>query len=311
MRLHLLVVPFLTVLASRASAQPVPAPGPGVAEAPGALPPALAEPEGRRATACDACLETPLLLQTDCGSHLRAKAGQRAVVRFRAEPVCPPGCGPRLEFEVQGLPRSAGFQPRALDGTADLEWTPAGPEGRTEVTVRATRGAASATRRVTLEAVEEWETYFLPGLQYTLLLPADDATFGLFQGLSIQYVLAAWIHRNDNRGPSHGRAWLDVDLLFSNRRGVSEAVLYEVGVDLSFERNPSRRWLVPYFGLGMGGFYQKSVGNTFELTPFAGVHVWASRNVFVHLSAGYLVPAKRLEQLRGLRAQAGFNVTFW
>ncbi|MFZ5469731.1 MAG: hypothetical protein ACOZIN_09865 [Myxococcota bacterium] len=63
----------------------------------------------------------------------------------------------------------------------------------------------STTEDWRIEVVEEWESRLLPGLGYSTMFPVDSETFGVLHGPSLELALVAWIHRNENRGPSHGR----------------------------------------------------------------------------------------------------------
>jgi hypothetical protein len=133
------------------------------------------------------------------------------------------------------------------------------------------------------------------------------------QGVSMEFLAVSWIHRNDNRGPSHGRVFVNLDVLSSVEKGVGTAFSPTVGIDLSLERNPSRRYLLPYFGVESGALFQKDLGRVGIVTPTAGLHVWASPNLFVNLTGGYLLPvsAQHFDDLRGVRAKAGIDFSFW
>jgi hypothetical protein len=127
----------------------------------------------------------------------------------------------------------------------------------------------------------------------------------------MEVVPYAWIRRNANRGPSHGRLTVRADLLDSTRGGVGLALIYSLGLDLSIERNPYRRWLIPFFGLDVGGISQRKLGHHFQTSPHLGVYLWATRNVFVTLSGAYQIVPAHLDTLGGWRASAGLNLTMW
>ena len=57
--------------------------------------------------------------------------------------------------------------------------------------------------------------------------------------------------------------------------------------------------------------YQRQFGSVFTSVPFAGVHVFSSRNLWVSLFLGYLFPGKHLEELRGIRAKVGVDFSLW
>jgi hypothetical protein len=127
----------------------------------------------------------------------------------------------------------------------------------------------------------------------------------------MELVPYAWIHRNANRGPSHGRITVRADLLDSTHDDIGLALIYSVGLDLSIERNPYRRWLIPFFGVDFGGISQRKLGHHFLSSPHLGLYLWTTRNVFVTLSGAYQIVPSHLDTLGGWRASAGLNLTMW
>jgi hypothetical protein len=102
---------------------------------------------------------------------------------------------------------------------------------------------------------------------------------------------------------------LKADILDSTKAGVPALLFYSAGLDLAIERNPSRRWLIPFFGVDLGGIVQKQIGHHFQAMPHLGVYAWASRNIFVSVLGGYAITVSQLEALRGWRLSAGLNLT--
>ena len=257
------------------------------------------------------------------GIDVRAQAGER--LRQAIEPVnlhCLRYWS-GFEMEVRDLPARAAFRFHPEQGVGELTYAPEhGDLGRHQATVRVrvARGGWQETS-LNIEVVDEWETFFMPGVEYSAHFPHNDRDFGTLHGVAIQYLIGGWVHRNDQRGPSHGRVYVDIDLLKSTV--ASElGVAYALGLTLSFERNPRRRFLLPYFGFETGGLYEtkrraeETAGpdrqlHVFQVTPLAGLHLFASQSVFVNVSAGYVVPFWNVEDLRGLRVKAGINVALW
>lgn len=188
--------------------------------------------------------------------------------------------------------------------------------GDNEILVEASDGSHTIQKTVQVQVVDEVEAYFLPGAGYSLLDPHDRSGLGTFQGFAVQIVLASWIHRNDKYGPSHGRVYIDMAVLRSPREAVGAALDFSFGFDLSLERNPQRRFLLPYFGLRTGAFVNHALGDkgaVAHLTPLAGVHFYADRSIFLGAWAGYFLPlsGSNFDSLGGLRLQAGANFTLW
>lgn len=267
------------------------------------------EPLASRPTEDDPCREFGLHFQQ--GAWFLVQVGEELTIVFEANPL-PPECYGLITYTATGFdPRDATFEADSKQGR--LHYHPVDPSsiGTQHVVFSATYRDLVHSETCEVEIAEEWETYFMPGVQYSLFLPADHAELGLFHGVSVEYLLAAWIHRNENRGPSHGRIYANIELLHSTTAGVSEMLLYHLGLDLSVERNPKRSWFIPFFGLEAGGMYQRELGGMGQLVPMGGVRVYGSRNLFLNVIGGYLFPTSHLEELRGWRARAGLNLSLW
>jgi hypothetical protein len=150
----------------------------------------------------------------------------------------------------------------------------------------------------------------VPGVCYSAYFPTSG-DYGSFHGVCAKYLIYSWISRRDNPLPGHGRFYAALDLLFSTEPDVSEMLTYALGLDLSFEGGAKRRFLIPYYGLEMGGMYQKSIRSLFQFTPVLGIHIFADDGVFVSLGAGYLLPTYKLEELHGPRVNLGANLVLW
>lgn len=232
--------------------------------------------------------------------------------------------GDRVELTAEGLPAGAILRvevpPARRDGgdaghaslrEATLIWTPTRAQrGLHRVTLVASEGRARETLEVEIAVEERWESWFLPGVQYVAYFPAGPGE-GAFHGPSFELVIGSWVHDTRDRGPSHGRVYLDLALLDATQAGMSTGVSYALGVDLSLERNPRRRFLVPVFGIEVGGLQQKQLGGVFQTVPFVGAHLWSDRNLFVTATAGYVFPGRDVERLRGWRVRAGVDVALW
>lgn len=237
--------------------------------------------------------------------------------------------GDRVEVTAEGLPAGAALRvrdPRPWTGEdgppnqeakgrsreVSLTWTPSlAQRGSHAVTLVASDGRAVERLQLELKVEEEWESFFLPGVQYSAYVPAAGAQTGAFHGAAFELVLGSWIHQTDARGPSHGRITLDLALLDPARAGAAKAFAYALGLDLSVERNPWRKWLIPVFGLEVGGFHQRELGSFFFTSPFVGAHLWASRNAFVTVTGGYVFPGRDVEKLGGWRVRAGVDAVLW
>jgi len=234
--------------------------------------------------------------------------------------------GTPYRWTITGAPSNATLDPTALI----FYWKPrTWHVGTHNVTFTVSDGVNTASKTMVIKVREEWESFFLPGLAATTYIPENHAELGIFNGISINYVFLAWVHRNEKRGPSHGRLYFKVDILDSTKKDVEDMIYYAFGLDLSFERNPRRPFLIPVFGLEMGGSYtsrlvptegctvsetetcMEKLGGVFHITPTFGVHLWSDRNFFVTLTGGYTFPIQDYENLRGWRVNLGLNFTMW
>ena len=224
-----------------------------------------------------------------------------------------------VEFDFNGLP--AGAVVHFSTGANKMKepliiWRPNRKDlGVYHATARVrAKGYKWSEAPITITVTEQWETFFMPGVQYSLWAPEARDELGVMQGVSIQYLIAAWIHRNNNYGPSHGRVYIDLDLLRSSVLS-DLGFIYSLGFSLSFERNPKRQFLIPYFGLEFGGVYQKPDDqkkiHTAQICPLGGLNLWADQNIFINVTVGYMIPFSHLEDLRGLHVKAGLNFSFW
>ncbi len=224
-----------------------------------------------------------------------------------------------ITFDASGLPE--GMKLTLSDNspstpTAVLRWTPKNDDvGPHEITVTASDGKATISKTFKVTVEDNWQSYLMPGLQYSLYVPAAQSQWGVFQGASAEILFASWIHRNENRGPSHGRVYLDMDVMKSNKSELGAAFDLSFGFDLSIERNPVRHFLLPYFGLKVGAFIQRDAPkNGFaQITPLLGLYLYANKNLFVNATAGYLLPINgdNFDSLRGLRGTVGANFSLW
>lgn len=237
--------------------------------------------------------------------------------------------GDRVDVTAEGLPSGAKIhardpapwtgdgerpqqQTRATARELVLYWTPTREQrGDHVVTLAASAGNATERIQITLKVEEEWESWFLPGVQYVGYFPVKRGEVGSFTGAAFELVIGSWVHQTEARGPSHGRVYVDVALLASDRAGAARAFAYTLGLDLSLERNPWRSYLIPIFGMEIGGFRQREAGSLFTTTPFVGAHLFSSRNVFVTVTGGYVFPGRSIEQFGGWRVRAGVNAVLW
>lgn len=248
-------------------------------------------------------------------SQLRFDVGQEGSARISATDPD----GDTISYSASGLPGGASLS----STTGELRFRPkAADVGRHSFVVFATDGELRSSNTYELDVHDqakemleqernEWESFLQPGLGYVFYLPGDFDTYAPFQGVDIQLSVVSFIHRNDNRGPSHGRFYISAQVLESTDRGLGPLFIYAAGMTLSIERNPKRSWLIPHYGVEIGGMTQEQMGSQFQSLFFGGAHLYASRNLFINVEAGYLLVPARMEDLAGFTTGANVEFSLW
>ena len=244
----------------------------------------------------------------DADPEVTVRAKERLEQQFRAED---PEHDP-LTYKISGLPMGARAEER--DGAIVVEWTPEeGEVGNYDLTLEVSDGRQSATRRVRLVVEEQIDSFVMPGLEYVLYVPNATGTLGVFQGVTAQFDVWSFIHRNEKRGPSHGRIYVAFALAASTEKASSALFESTLGFALSIEKNPSRRWLIPYFGAEVGIYFQKQTETLAVATPMLGAYLYSGPNLQLVAHAGYLLPfsSGKFDDVRGLAAGLGAHVALW
>ncbi len=226
--------------------------------------------------------------------------------------------GDPITYSVQNLPKGAHFD----EVTGKLTWTPEAKDaGRRTMTVSASDGdlSTSTTYQVITEDPEaehdrrhgsHWNSFLQPGLGYAVYQPRNRDQNALFHGIDLQLSLISWIHKTDQRGPSHGRFYVSADILKNSKRN-APLFIYSLGLTLTLERNPERSWLLPHYGVEIGGLTQEEIGGKFQSRFFGGLHLWASPNLFVNAEAGYFLVPGEMKNLSGFSAKMNSVFSLW
>jgi len=156
-----------------------------------------------------------------------------------------------------------------------------------------------------------YESYFMPGALYTVYQPAGKDSLGTFSGIAIEYVIFALVRDDEGRGPSHSRMYLKFNILNSTKKDIQSLFTYSLGFDLSLERHPNRKYLIPFFGLEIGGMSQKQLGGILQFTPTFGLHILATHSIYLSARAGYQYTSTDFDMLKGWYGQAGLDIVFW
>ncbi len=217
-----------------------------------------------------------------------------------------------LRYLLKNPPRGSTFD----ESSGLLSWRPDQSDlGTHRFSVRVTDGVAEVTRDFEVEVSEPtsdaWGALFLPGVAALGYAPRDESRWGRFVGGAFSISLLSWIHRTPDAGPGLGQIYLRGELYDSTVARVPSLFAYAIGFSLALERLPIRRFLIPIYGLDLGGLVHEGFGNPFQATPYAGIYLFAAEDVFVAARAGYrLVPA-RMPQLAGGYASLAVDAALW
>ncbi|MFO0757484.1 MAG: hypothetical protein U0359_13385 [Byssovorax sp.] len=221
-----------------------------------------------------------------------------------------------LTYSIADAPKDAAFTARSgPGGSALFEWTPSAADAGEKTTkVTVSDGKGEAVQEIHIRVEESWTGLFMPGVGYSGYVPAAVGKWGYFQGVSAEIRAYSWVHPSPSPWPSHGAVYLDLDVLASTRQNVANAFHLSGGVEVSFEPNPSRKYLLPVYGLEVGVLFQRqNLGALAEVSPTLGLYLWSAPHLTVDLRAGYLLPlsAESFDDLRGLRAKLGVAFSSW
>ncbi|MDQ2646536.1 MAG: Ig-like domain-containing protein [Myxococcota bacterium] len=222
-----------------------------------------------------------------------------------------------LTYTIQGARPGSHFDP----ASGELTLSPSDDDvGTRSVTVAVSDGHLRVTQALSFAIVEpesrrsyrtNWASYLMPGVGYSVYAPSDRDAFGTFQGVALELLIGTWIHRNENRGPSHGRIYVNAEIFDSSDSDVANLFAYSFGFSLSFERNPQRKWLIPVYGLELGQVFHEAFDSRFHATPYFGFHVFSDPNLFVSARGGYRMVPSDMEHVGGLHAGANLNFSVW
>jgi hypothetical protein len=151
----------------------------------------------------------------------------------------------------------------------------------------------------------------VPALGYSWYRPRHADVWGTFHGPRLALALGTFIHHTQSPGPSHGSVYLRVDVQGSSEPGVPVLFGYAGGFSLSFEKNPGRSFLVPFYALEVGGLEHDEFGRSFEVSPALGLHLFARQGIFLTLSGGYRLVPTRMEKLAGWQIAPIFALGSW
>lgn len=150
----------------------------------------------------------------------------------------------------------------------------------------------------------------LPSAAATVYVPGDGA-MGPWYGGGVQLVLFTWSDNSDRFGPSQGKVFFDLSMLGSGAEGAGKMLMLRGGANVSFERNASRSWLIPFFGVGFGALQERTIERHAFGEGLLGVHALYTPSFIVDLEGGYVFPFSDVDLLAGFRTQLTVSFALW
>ena len=213
-------------------------------------------------------------------------------------------------YTLEGLPADA-IANAGPEGIV-MHWSPTDADvGTHHVRVDVREGDEGYVKTVRFVVNEHGHQLFVPGAVSSVFLPNDGADFGAFVGGGVELVFFFYADEGNVWVPSHGRFYLDFQVLGSTMANVNPMFTGSAGFDLSLERSPGRRFMLPFVGIQTGVAFQQQVGTFGWAMPLAGVYPWASRSLRVSLEGGYLLPTTAAQDVRGVVIRASLDVAAW
>jgi hypothetical protein len=158
---------------------------------------------------------------------------------------------------------------------------------------------------------EEWDNYFMPGLGWKVYVPKQD-TMGVYQGVITEFVFYARAKGvGSNRGgPARVRTYGNLSIMKSDKQNSGDIFFSNLGLNLSFEGNTDRKFLIPSFGVEIGGLYKRNF-STFHFTPLIGVQLISSQKIIWSVNGGYQYTTRLFDDYSGYTGSTTLNLLLW
>ncbi len=213
-------------------------------------------------------------------------------------------------YVVSGLPPTA--QATSVEDGVDILWTPGNDEaGIHDMSMQVTDGGVQAERKVRVVVEHIRHTFFSPGIVGNIYIPNNPGRLGVFVSGGLEIVLYSFTQKGHPWFPSHGRFYFDIEVAGSTQPGIDAMLNGLLGFDISLERTPQRRFLIPVLGAEAGIMFQKQTGTYGWGMPLAGLYLWSSPQVRVALRGGYLLPTTSDPDTRGVRLGMSVDMAWW
>ncbi len=157
---------------------------------------------------------------------------------------------------------------------------------------------------------QEWDDYFMPGLGVKSYIPKNHSEIGVYNGIMTEFVIYAKAKGSVGSGPSRIKTYGNLSIMGSSVKSSNDIFFANVGLNLSYEGKLKRKYLIPYFGLEIGGLFQRDF-STFQFSPVTGIQIVSNKRILWSVQGGYLYTTKRFDEYSGFSLASSVNVLLW
>ena len=161
---------------------------------------------------------------------------------------------------------------------------------------------------------QEWDDYFMPGVGYKLYMPKNQDSLGMYSGVSTEFVIYARARggKTDSwrSGPSRVKTYGNLSIMSSDNSSAKDIFSVNFGLNLSFEAIAKRKYGIPYFGLELGGLFQRDFSSV-QFTPVGGIQLLSNKRMIWNVQAGYNYTVKYFDEYSGMQYSSTFNLLLW
>ena len=156
-----------------------------------------------------------------------------------------------------------------------------------------------------------WSALLLPTAYGAIYSPHGLST--TYVGGGVEAVLLAWSDNSSAFGPSQGRLRFDLGLYDStgSEPSLGTLVMFRGGAQVSFERNASRDYGIPFFDVDLGGLWTDTVGRRYFVDAGVGVYLLHRRSLIVDVEVNGLLPFSDPKTFAGVTSRLGLSFALW
>jgi hypothetical protein len=158
----------------------------------------------------------------------------------------------------------------------------------------------------------EWDDYFMPGVGYKVYTPKNTALLGTYQGITTEFVIYAKAKgkASDDSGPARVKTYGNLSIMASDADSARDIFSTNLGLNLSFEASTNRKFFIPYFGLELGGLFQRDF-SSMQFTPVVGIQLVSTKFMIWNAQAGYNYTVRNFDEYSGLQYASTVNILLW